>query len=68
MATNQNIILQLSDCSSSGSDEFYIGPEHLSLSSRKNWTRQHGRKREMKKEKSDASLARILDNPSSPFP
>ena len=68
MATNKNdIILQLSDCSNSSSDEFYIGPEHLSPSSRKSWTRQHERKREMDKEKSDAALARIFDDPSFPF-
>ena len=69
MSTNKNdIILQLSDCSSSSSsDEFYIGPEHLSPSSRKSWTRQHERKREMEKEKSDAALARILRDPSFPF-
>ena len=69
MATNKNeIILQLSDCShSSSSDEIYIGPEHLSPSSRKRWTRQHERKREMKKERSDAALTRIFDDPSFPF-
>ena len=69
MSTNKNdIILQLSDCSSSSSsDEFYIGPEHLSPSSRKSWTRQHERKREMEKEKSDVALARIFDDPSFPF-
>ena len=66
--TNKNdIILQLSDFSNSSSDEFYIGPEHLSPSLRKSWTRQHERKREMDKEKSDAALARIFDDPSFPF-
>ena len=65
MATNKNdIILQLSNCSSSSSDEFYISPEHLSPSLRKSWTRQHECKREMDKEKSDAALARIFDDPS----
>ena len=67
MATKKNgIILQLSDCSSS-SDEFYIGPEYLSPSSSKRWTRQHERKRKMEKEKSDAALARIFDDSSILF-
>ena len=69
MATDKNdIILQLSDCSSSSSsDEFYILPEHLSPSSTRSWTRQNELKREMEKEKSDPALARIFDDPSFPF-
>ena len=47
---------------SSNTDEYFCsGPEHLSSSSRKSWRRQHGRKREMEKEKSDAALATIFD-------
>ena len=48
-------------------DSTLIGPEHLSPSSRKRLTRQHERKREMEKEKNDAALARIFDDPSFPF-
>ena len=61
--TNKNdIVSQLSDCSSRSDKYFYIGPEHLSSSSRKSWTPQHERKREAEKEKSDAALARIFDD------
>ena len=67
MAANKNdIVSQLSGCSRS--DDLYLGPGHLSPSSRKSWTRQQEeRKREMQKEKSDAALARIFDDPSFPF-
>ena len=46
---------------------FYVGPEHMSSSSRRRWTPQHERKREMEKEKSDAALAKTFDDPSFPF-
>ena len=45
--------------------QLYIGPEHLSSSSRKSWTPQHERKRDGE-EKSDAALARIFDDPFFP--
>ena len=65
--TNKNdIVSQLSDCSSRSDKYFYIGPEHLSSSSRKSYTPQHERKREMEK-RGDAALARIFDDPSFPF-
>ena len=66
MAINKNIIVsEFSDYSSS--DEFYVGPEHLSPSSGKSWTRQHERKGELDKEKSDAALAKIFDDLLFPF-
>ena len=72
MAANKtsknDIVPPLPDYSSSSSDEkFIICPEHLSSSSRKRWTPQHERKREMEKGKSDASLAKIFDDPFFPL-
>ena len=66
--TNKNdIILQLSDCSSSSDGKFYIGPEHLSSPSRKSWTPQHERLMEIEKEKNDAALAKVFDRPPVHF-
>ena len=68
MATNKNyIVSKLSNCRSNSDEQVFIGPEHLSSSSRKSCTPQYERKREMEKEKSDAALSRILDDPSFPF-
>ena len=68
MTTNKNgIISQLPDSSSSSDEQFYMGPEHLSLSSRKSWTSQHERKREVEREKRNAALASIFEDPSFPL-
>ena len=70
MATTKNdIISQLSDCSSSSDEYFYIRAEHqiLSSSSRKSWTPQHERKREMEKEKRDEAFAKSFGDPSFPL-
>ena len=72
MAANKtsknDIVPPLPDYSSSSSDEkFIICPEHLSSSSRKRWTPQHERKREMEKEKRDEAFAKSFGDPSFPL-
>ena len=62
-----DIVSQLSDCSSSSDEKLCIGPERLSLLSRKSWTPLHEWKREMEKGKSDVALTQIFDDPSVPL-